>query len=95
MRFRLRTLLVVFLLLCASAPWWAWWGAIYRAAKDWASPQTVAPVTKPTLIRQHNEPPSFTLEQREKMKKAMQEMVARKSEIESAANHDASGVPQN
>jgi hypothetical protein len=35
MRFRLRTLLVVFLLLCVSAPWWP---DVYHGMKRWMSP---------------------------------------------------------
>ena len=40
MRFRLRTLLVVFVLLAISAPWWA---SIYRGVKEYMYPETQRP----------------------------------------------------
>jgi hypothetical protein len=42
MRFRLRTLLLAFLLVCLSAPWWP---GIYRDVRDWLFPPPPPPLT--------------------------------------------------
>jgi hypothetical protein len=54
MRFRLRTLLIVFLLLALSAPWWNQWR---RDLSNWMWPATTfsqLPVVGPAKVKQYD-----------------------------------------